>query len=186
VTGLGSPVPVRLMNVLPTLQCGGTEQQVMMLTRALQTDGFDMEFACLRRWGPFVEELQQRAIRLVEYDIPSFRSVRALRQHDCVLVNGTSVKDWLVGDGHDPAKIVVIPNGVDVLRFERPADAPALADAIPQLLENRALAARLACAARAFEFWCRRFLDTRATLEDLSHSKRARVTAPAVAVAGSA
>ena len=57
---------VRVLNVVPTLMCGGTENQFMALGRMLDRTRFDVEFACLRRWGPFVEELAQRNILLTE------------------------------------------------------------------------------------------------------------------------
>jgi glycosyltransferase involved in cell wall biosynthesis len=37
-------------------------------------------------------------------------------------VNATAVKDWLIGEGYDASKIVVIRNGVDLTRFTDPAD----------------------------------------------------------------
>ena len=37
---------------------------------------------------------------------------------DRILVNADAVKNWLVNDGYDPARIVVIPNGVDLSRFD--------------------------------------------------------------------
>jgi glycosyltransferase involved in cell wall biosynthesis len=42
-----------------------------------------------------------------------------------VLVNADAVKSWLVGDGYDESKIVVIRNGVDLIRFNEPTDAEA-------------------------------------------------------------
>ncbi len=178
--------PLRVMKVLPTLLCGGTEKQVMTLTRAIDQATFDLEFACLRRWGPYVDELAERGIPLTEYRTPSFRSPKTLAQQfqfarhlrrndvqilhsynfygnvfavpparlagtpvviasirdrgaylspiqrrvqrlacrlaDCVLVNAVAVKDWLVADGYNPANIMVIPNGVELNRIERPAD----------------------------------------------------------------
>ena len=171
---------IRLLNVVPTLLCGGTENHFMTLARSLDAARFDLRFACLRKWGPFVEELTQRRIPLVEYRVATFRSFHALvqqarlaryvRQHavdivhtysfygnvfaippgrmaapvviasirdkgayltpmqlrvqrhvcrlaDRVLVNAGAVKEWLVRDGYDPAKIEIIPNGVDLRRF---------------------------------------------------------------------
>jgi len=70
----------RVLNVVPTLMCGGTENQFMALARTLDRTRFDVEFACLRRWGGFVEELEQRSIPLTEYPVPTFRSVTALAQ----------------------------------------------------------------------------------------------------------
>lgn len=171
----------RVLNVVPTLMCGGTENQFMTLGRLLDRTRFDLEFACLRRWGPFVDELVDRGIPLTEYQVSTFRSVSALAQQarlarhitrrrvqivhaynfygnvfaipparlvapvviasirDCapyltamqkrvqryachfadrILVNADAVKEWLVNDGYDPAKIVVIRNGVDLTRFD--------------------------------------------------------------------
>lgn len=176
---------VRILNVVPTLMCGGTEHQFMALGRLLDRTRFDLEFACLRKWGPFVEELADRKIPLQEYQVSTFRSVQALAQQarlarhisrrgiqivhaynfygnvfaipparlvapvviasirdrapyltamqkrvqryacqfaDCVLVNADAVRDWLIGEGYNPANIVVIRNGVDLSRFDGPPE----------------------------------------------------------------
>ena len=60
--------------------CGGTENQFMALARMLDRTRFDIEFACLRRWGGFVDELVERNIPLTEYPVPTFRSVTAFAQ----------------------------------------------------------------------------------------------------------
>lgn len=177
--------PIRLMKIVPTLLCGGTENQAITLARSLHEQGFSLEVACLRRIGPFVKELSDRGIPLSDYPIPGFCSFAAVAQMaafarrmarqrthvvhaynfygnvfgilpsrlagtpvviasirdkavyltpmqkrvqrfvcrfaDCVLVNAEDVKDWLTSEGYDPAKIVVIPNGVELDRFsERP------------------------------------------------------------------
>jgi glycosyltransferase involved in cell wall biosynthesis len=177
--------PIRLLKIVPTLLCGGTENQAITLARSLHEQGFSLEVACLRRIGPFVQELRNRSIPLSEYRIPGFYSFAALVQKmkfarhlkkqridvmhaysfygnvfgivparlagtpvviasirdraayltpmqkrvqrfvcrfaDCVLVNAEAVKDWLTSEGYNPAKIVVIPNGVELDRFsERP------------------------------------------------------------------
>jgi glycosyltransferase involved in cell wall biosynthesis len=71
---------VRILNVVPTLMCGGTENQFMTLGRLLDRTRFEIEFACLRKWGPFVKELADRKIPLQEYQVSTFRSVHALAQ----------------------------------------------------------------------------------------------------------
>jgi L-malate glycosyltransferase len=173
----------RLLNVVPTFMCGGTENQFMTLGRSLDPRRFDLEFACLRRWGGFVDEIAERRIPLLEFDIATFRSFKALAQQgrlaryiarrridivhaynfygnvfaipparaagapviiasirdcgpyltpmqkrvqryvcrlaDCILVNADAVKDWLIDQGYDATKIVVIRNGVDLGRFNR-------------------------------------------------------------------
>jgi glycosyltransferase involved in cell wall biosynthesis len=169
------------LKIVPTLLCGGTEQQAIMLARSLHQQGFSLEVACLRRLGPFVDEISDRGIPLSEFRIPRFYSFAALVQKvrfafhilrrridvmhsysfygnvfgilparlaatpvviasirdrgpyltpmqktvqrlicrfaDCVLVNAEAVKEWLTSEGYDPARIVVIPNGVELNRF---------------------------------------------------------------------
>jgi glycosyltransferase involved in cell wall biosynthesis len=182
--------PIRLLKVVPTLLCGGTENQFMTLSRSLSGRRFQVELACLRRLGPFVEEAAQRGIPLYEYPIGTFRSVRAIAQqvrfasdivrrrieivhaysfygnvfaipparlaaapvviasirdrgpyltpmqtrvqrYVCrfatrILVNADAVKDWLLDQGYDRARIVVIRNGVDLGRFNGPVDRDAI------------------------------------------------------------
>ncbi|OLC49680.1 MAG: hypothetical protein AUH43_07190 [Acidobacteria bacterium 13_1_40CM_65_14] len=72
--------PLRLLKVVPTLLCGGTENQVMALCRSLNHGRTDLEMACLRRLGPFVKEIDDRRIPLAEYPIESFYSLNALAQ----------------------------------------------------------------------------------------------------------
>jgi L-malate glycosyltransferase len=179
--------PIRLLNVVPTFMCGGTENQFMTLGRSLDAARVDLEFACLRKWGSLADELGARRIPLLDCDIATFRSVHAVRQQarlarhimkrridvvhgysfygnvfaippallagtpvviasirdrapyltptqkrvqrlmcrlaDCVLVNAEAVKDWLIAQGYEASKIVVIPNGVDLDRFDRVGDS---------------------------------------------------------------
>jgi len=70
----------RILKVVPTLMCGGTEHQFMALGEMLDRSQFDVGFACLRRWGPFVDRLNQLGIPLEEYQVSTFRSVHALTQ----------------------------------------------------------------------------------------------------------
>src|SRR2546428_5528910 len=71
---------VRILKIVPTLLCGGTENQAITLGRWLDPKEYTLEMACLRRWGPFVHELGERGVPLSEYRIPGFFSVTALRQ----------------------------------------------------------------------------------------------------------
>ena len=175
--------PIRLLKVVPTFMCGGIENQFMALGRSLDPSRFALEFACLRRWGAFADEVEQRQIPLLECNVTSFCSVSAISQQarlarhiarhridivhaysfygnlfavpparmagvpvviasirdrapyltpmqkraqrwacqfaDCILVNAMAVKEWLIGEGYEASKIVVIPNGVELNRFER-------------------------------------------------------------------
>ena len=71
---------VRVLKVVPTLMCGGTERQFMALSRALDPGRFALEFACLRRVGGYVAELDARRIPLREYRIRTFLSLDAIAQ----------------------------------------------------------------------------------------------------------
>ena len=180
---------IQVIKVVPTLLCGGTETQFMTLARALDPNRFDLRFACLRQWGPFVDELSQRGVPLQEYRVATFRSVNAVKQQvrfardvrrhaidivhtysfygnvfavppgrlsapvvvasvrdrglyltpmqkrvqryvcrlaDRVLVNAEAVKSWLVGDGFSASRITVIPNGIDLTRFNTRANPVAI------------------------------------------------------------
>src|SRR5205085_11075165 len=71
---------IRLMKIVPTLLCGGTENQAITLARRLHERGFTLEIACLRKTGPFVQEVADRGIPLSEYPIPGFLTFTALVQ----------------------------------------------------------------------------------------------------------
>jgi glycosyltransferase involved in cell wall biosynthesis len=149
---------------------------------ALDPRRFDLRFACMRRWGHFLSEVEDRGIPLHEYPVPRFASLQCLLQQirlaryitrhdveivhsynfygnvfaipaarlagasvviasirdqgvyltpkqkalqrlvcrlaDCVLVNASAVRDWLIGQGYDAGKIAVIRNGIDLSRFQ--------------------------------------------------------------------
>jgi len=48
------------------------------------------------------------------------------RVTDRMVANADAVRDYLVGRGADPARVVTIRNGVDVTRFDRPIDVARL------------------------------------------------------------
>ena len=72
---------VRILNVVPTLMCGGTENQFMTLGRLIDRTRFEVEFACLRKWGPFVKELASTPGLLAKDDLAYFEELpRAARR----------------------------------------------------------------------------------------------------------
>src|SRR5687767_10525741 len=70
--------PIRLLKIVPTLLCGGTENQAITLARSLHEQGFSVEVACLRRVGPSIKGLNDRGIPLFEYPIARFYSFAAV------------------------------------------------------------------------------------------------------------
>jgi glycosyltransferase involved in cell wall biosynthesis len=68
--------------------------------------GVPVVIASIRDRAPYLTPMQKRAQRW------------ACQFADCVLVNAVAVREWLIGEGYDAAKIVVIPNGVELSRFE--------------------------------------------------------------------
>ena len=72
--------PIRLLKIVPTMLCGGTENQFMTLSRSLKGHHFQVELACLRRVGPFVAQASDEGMPLHEYPIESFRNARAVGQ----------------------------------------------------------------------------------------------------------
>jgi glycosyltransferase involved in cell wall biosynthesis len=90
--------------------------------------------ASIRDRGPYLTAMQRRVQRHV------------CRLADCVLVNAEAVKSWLVADGYDGSRIVVIPNGVDLSRFAMPADRAQLRHALgmPATVKLVAVVSRLA------------------------------------------
>jgi glycosyltransferase involved in cell wall biosynthesis len=65
--------------------------------------------ASIRDIGVYLSPNQQRVQRLI------------CRLADRILVNAGAIRDWLVADGLDENRITVIPNGIDLDRFERRA-----------------------------------------------------------------
>jgi len=69
--------------------------------------------ASIRDRGVYLNTMQRHMQRLV------------CKLADSVLVNADSIREWLISDGYDPSRIVVIKNGIDLPRFGGPKN-PAL------------------------------------------------------------
>ena len=70
--------------------------------------------ASIRDMGVYLSPMKLRAQKLV------------CRLADRIVVNAGAIRDWLVEQGYDPRKIVVIRNGVDTSRFVARDDGTAL------------------------------------------------------------
>ncbi len=69
---------IRLLKFVSLWGVGGTERQVMNLGLTLDPSSFEVRFACLRRWGELLNEIEARRIPLAEYNINSFYHYKAL------------------------------------------------------------------------------------------------------------
>jgi L-malate glycosyltransferase len=76
--------------------------------------GAPVVIASIRDRGPYLTPMQLKVQRLI------------CRAATCVVVNAGAVRDWLVADGYDRDRIVVIPNGVDLESFGAPIDPAAV------------------------------------------------------------
>src|SRR6266850_5992781 len=131
----------RILNVVPTLMCGGTENQFMALGRLLDRTRFDLEFACLRRWGPFVDELVERRIPLTEYQVATFRSVNALAQQARLARHITRRSVQIVHAYNFYGNVFAIPPA----RLAAPVVIASIRDCAPYLTAMQKRVQRYAC-----------------------------------------
>jgi glycosyltransferase involved in cell wall biosynthesis len=71
---------IRVLQFLTLFAVGGTERQVMNLALGIDSSRFDVHFACLKRWGDFLEDVEAKGSPLAEYPIPRLYGVQALRR----------------------------------------------------------------------------------------------------------
>lgn len=72
---------IRLVKFLTLFGIGGTEKQVVNLTRRLDRRTFDLSFACLSRWGELLDEVERhQGIAVAEYPLGSLYELNAFRQ----------------------------------------------------------------------------------------------------------
>ncbi len=72
---------IRLVKFLAQFGVGGTEKQVANLTKRMDREAFDLSFACLKRWGTLLEEIEGRqGLAVAEYPLSSFYEPNAFWQ----------------------------------------------------------------------------------------------------------
>jgi glycosyltransferase involved in cell wall biosynthesis len=64
--------PIRLLKVVTNFSSGGTEGQVHNLVKVLDHERFNLQFACLKKYGMFLPELEESGIAVQEFPIRSF------------------------------------------------------------------------------------------------------------------
>jgi glycosyltransferase involved in cell wall biosynthesis len=63
---------IRIMKTVTNFSCGGTEGQVHNFIKVLNRQRFDLQFACLKKYGLFLEEVEKMNIPIQEFPIRSF------------------------------------------------------------------------------------------------------------------
>src|SRR4051794_16972231 len=77
---MGGDERIRLLKFVTLFGFGGTERQFVNLGLALDSKRFALEYACMRRWGHFLGELDARGLGLSEFPIRRLFGLGALRQ----------------------------------------------------------------------------------------------------------
>lgn len=72
--------PIRLLKFLTGFGFGGTERQVVNLAGRLDRNRFEPRFACTRRWGQFLPDVEAQGIPIAEYPIHRLYNPTTLRQ----------------------------------------------------------------------------------------------------------
>lgn len=70
------PSRIRLLKVVTNFSSGGTEGQVHKLSQALDHNLVDLQFACLKEFGPFLDDLKAAGIPVQEFPIGTFYQAR--------------------------------------------------------------------------------------------------------------
>ena len=70
---------VRLLKFVAIFATGGTERQFVNLALSLEGSRFRVHFGCLRRWGQLLEEIDGRGIPIFDYQVFTFRNLKAVR-----------------------------------------------------------------------------------------------------------
>lgn len=71
---------IKLLKFLTVFGAGGTERQVVNLVRHLDRSRFEPRFACLKRWGELLDDIEQQQIPIAEYRINSLYTPDTFRR----------------------------------------------------------------------------------------------------------
>src|SRR2546426_4188752 len=71
---------IRVLQFITLFAIGGTERQVVNLVRGLDPSRFDLQMGCLKRWGPFLKEVEARRVPVSEYRVNSLSPHRSFRK----------------------------------------------------------------------------------------------------------
>jgi len=65
---------IKILQFISSFDIGGTERQVVDLARRLDASRFEARFACMRRGGSFLEQVEASGIPIAEYGINSLHN----------------------------------------------------------------------------------------------------------------
>lgn len=71
--------PLKVLQFVPAFGWGGTERQFVNLGLGLDRSRFAVSFACFRRFGVMLDELEQSRIPVLDYGVHRLRDIRVLR-----------------------------------------------------------------------------------------------------------
>ncbi len=71
---------IRILEFVAAFAIGGTERHVVNLGHALDRSSFDLTFACLKRFGDLLAEIDTRRIPISEYRVKSLYPHKTLRE----------------------------------------------------------------------------------------------------------
>jgi glycosyltransferase involved in cell wall biosynthesis len=74
------PNKIRLLQFVTIFAVGGTETQVIKLAQGLHSSGFEQHFACLKRFGQLLKEVEALRIPIAEYKISSLYHPKVLKE----------------------------------------------------------------------------------------------------------
>ena len=69
ISKLRSPDRIRLLKFMTIFNIGGTERQVVNLVENIDRSRFDVQMACFRRTGPFLQNFVTLGVPISQYDI---------------------------------------------------------------------------------------------------------------------
>ena len=71
---------IRLLAFVTVFDVGGTERQLVALSKGLDRSRFDLRVACFKRSGTFLPEIEAQGIPVVDYSIRSLLGLRTVKE----------------------------------------------------------------------------------------------------------
>ena len=97
---------VTLLQFVTVFGLGGTERHLVNLSRGLDRSLFDLQLACMNRWGYFLKEFEEQNIPISEYPVHNLYGAGSVRQRRSTALRTPSSKPGAARtpDGTRPSK----------------------------------------------------------------------------------